>query len=85
MFMESPCIRLRAWRKRKELTLEQLAERLDCACHWTALSHIERDTRSPGRHMANAIERATGGEVRSTDWDDWEVEKKSRPTGGEAA
>lgn len=84
--MEAPGTRLRAWRKERELTLEQFTDRLGLEIHWTTVSHVERDTRSPGRQLANAIERVTG--IRSTDWDEWDEEKarkRRESTGGEAA
>lgn len=80
--VDSPGKRLRSWRLGQGLTLNQLAERVGC-CDWTALSHIEREERMPGRRIANGIERVTG--IASTDWDAWEDAKKGNNPGGEAA
>lgn len=85
--MEHPGQRLRRWRKERGLSLSQFAARCEPPQKWTTVCHVENGRRSPGRRVANAIERGSDGEIRCTDWDDWEAEQEPPPpkTGTEGA
>ena len=57
---------LRAWRKRRSLTLEDFAAQIGVSS--ASLSRIERGAQWPARPVAERIAAETGGEVTPNDF-----------------
>lgn len=60
--------RLAKWLERKGITQDELAAGI--ACTQSYVSRLVSGERSPGRTVANAIEKFTGGEVTAESWDE---------------
>ena len=70
------CRFLRVWMAEHRITTRALARRIGCSESY--LSHIRTGNRVPGRSIAVALERETGGAVLVSRWDT-EPEPKADP------
>ena len=74
-----------AWRESLGLNQSELARLLECS--QSQVHRIESGARTPGRRLANAIERAThallGGPIKASDWDALEIAERAGATAAE--